>query len=80
MISLEDVRLYAYQMFKALSYLEVRKICHRDIKPQNILVNDREEDKKLKICDFGSAKQLKEGTHARLSFFAHLSYLFFTNY
>lgn len=61
MISLEDVQLYAYQMFKALSYLEVKKICHRDIKPQNILVNDSEEDKKLKICDFGSAKQLKEG-------------------
>lgn len=61
MISLEDIRLYSYQMFKALSYLEVRKICHRDIKPQNILVNDTEEDKKLKICDFGSAKLLKEG-------------------
>jgi len=24
-------------------------------------VNDREDDKKLKICDFGSAKILKEG-------------------
>lgn len=58
---IEDVRLYAYQMFKGLSYLEARKICHRDIKPQNILVNDREDDKKLKICDFGSAKILKEG-------------------
>lgn len=33
MMNIEDIRLYAYQMFKALSYLEIRKICHRDIKP-----------------------------------------------
>ena len=29
---------------------------HRDYKPQNILWND--EDKILKICDFGTAKKL----------------------
>ncbi|KAL4488782.1 hypothetical protein ABPG72_016435 [Tetrahymena utriculariae] len=58
MMKIEDIRLYAYQMFKALSYLQSLNICHRDIKPQNILVNDKDDDKRLKICDFGSAKQL----------------------
>jgi serine/threonine protein kinase len=29
-------------------------ICHRDIKPQNLLVNT--ETHQLKLCDFGSAK------------------------
>lgn len=46
-------------MFRSLIYLKKINIAHRDIKPQNILVN--EEKLKLVICDFGSAKQLKVG-------------------
>lgn len=50
-------KVYAYQLFRSLLYLKKVGIAHRDIKPQNILVN---EDKlKLVMCDFGSAKQLK---------------------
>lgn len=44
-------------MFKGLLYLNKLNIAHRDIKPQNILVND--DNWNLIICDFGSAKQLK---------------------
>ncbi len=52
-------KVYAYQLFRSLLYLKKIAIAHRDIKPQNILVN---EDKlKLVMCDFGSAKQLKSG-------------------
>lgn len=52
-------KVYAYQLFRSLLYLKKIGIAHRDIKPQNILVN---EDKlKLVMCDFGSAKQLKAG-------------------
>ena len=39
-----------------LSYLQKRNICHRDIKPQNILIN---ENNQYKIADFGEAKKLK---------------------
>jgi serine/threonine protein kinase len=53
------MKVYAYQMFRSLIYLKKINIAHRDIKPQNILVN--EEKLKLVICDFGSAKQLKVG-------------------
>ena len=52
-------KVYAYQLFRSLLYLKHLGIAHRDIKPQNILVN--EQNLKLVMCDFGSAKQLREG-------------------
>ncbi|CDO91782.1 unnamed protein product [Kluyveromyces dobzhanskii CBS 2104] len=53
-----EIKIYMFQLFKALNYLhQVAKVCHRDIKPQNILVDPH--SLLLKICDLGSAKQLK---------------------
>lgn len=53
------VRLYMYQLLRALAYIHTSNICHRDIKPQNLLVNPHTAV--LKLCDFGSAKQLVAG-------------------
>ncbi|CAH8323793.1 unnamed protein product [Eruca vesicaria subsp. sativa] len=54
------VQLYTYQICRALNYLHrVVGVCHRDIKPQNLLVNPQTHQ--LKICDFGSAKMLVPG-------------------
>jgi len=53
------VKLYSFQMIKSLAYLHGKGICHRDIKPQNILIDL--ETHKLKLCDFGSAKKLVKG-------------------
>ena len=53
------VKLFAFQMFAGLHYLHTIGITHRDLKPQNILVDA--DSGELKICDFGSAKQLLPG-------------------
>ncbi|KAM3344587.1 shaggy-related protein kinase epsilon isoform X1 [Capsicum galapagoense] len=54
------IQLYMYQLCRALNYMHnVIGVCHRDIKPQNLLVNPHTHQ--LKICDFGSAKMLVPG-------------------
>ena len=51
----EDVALnYCLQLFRALSFLHTTSVCHRDIKPKNLLIDT--STKVLKVCDFGSAK------------------------
>ena len=46
-------------MFRSLAYIHSLGICHRDIKPQNLLVDPARGI--LKLCDFGSAKRLVPG-------------------
>jgi serine/threonine protein kinase len=53
------VKLYSYQLCRSLAYIHALGICHRDIKPQNLLIDH--ERGVLKLCDFGSAKMLKAG-------------------
>ena len=53
------VKLYLYQLSRALAHIHTLGICHRDIKPQNLLVHPQTQQ--LKLCDFGSAKALVKG-------------------
>lgn len=53
------IKQYTYQILKGLAYLAEKSIAHRDIKPQNILVDLKKN--RIVICDFGSAKKLKKG-------------------
>ena len=48
-----------YQLFRSLAYIHSLGICHRDIKPQNLLLDPQSGI--LKLCDFGSAKILVTG-------------------
>lgn len=53
------VKLYAYQILRSIAYIHAVGVCHRDIKPQNLLVDTTRHV--LKLCDFGSAKRLVPG-------------------
>lgn len=44
-------QVYMYQLFRSLAYIHSQGVCHRDIKPQNLLVDP--ESAILKLCDFG---------------------------
>lgn len=54
-----SLQLYMYQLFRSLAYIHSLGICHRDIKPQNLLLDP--DTGVLKLCDFGSAKHLVKG-------------------
>ncbi|KAJ3077782.1 regulator of ime2, partial [Quaeritorhiza haematococci] len=54
-----SIKLYTYQVFRSLAYIHSLGICHRDIKPQNLLLDPSTGT--LKLCDFGSAKILVAG-------------------
>ena len=44
-------------MLRGVNYIHTQGVCHRDLKPHNMLVRGG----KLVLCDFGSAKVLKPG-------------------
>jgi serine/threonine-protein kinase PRP4 len=52
-LSLSAVRIYTQQMLVALHHLRNCGVLHADLKPDNLLVNDRRTV--IKLCDFGSA-------------------------
>ncbi|CAL2032153.1 unnamed protein product [Caenorhabditis brenneri] len=55
-----EVKLITWQLFRGQYHIQKSNICHRDIKPQNLLYNA--DTGHLKICDFGFASILSATT------------------
>lgn len=59
LIPIMFTKVYMYQVCRAIAYIHSMGICHRDIKPQNLLLDPNTHV--VKLCDFGSAKVLTRG-------------------
>jgi len=47
------VKSYLYQLLRGVAYCHQHRVLHRDLKPQNLLIN---KDGQLKLADFGLAR------------------------
>ena len=60
-MSCESIALYAYQITRAIAHLHGLGMAHRDLKPDNVLLELSRN--RVKLCDFGNAKIMEEGKH-----------------
>ena len=59
LMPLAMMKSYTYQLVRSLNYIHSMGVAHRDIKPQNLLLDSKRHH--LLLCDCGSAKQLIRG-------------------
>lgn len=53
MCSLSDLQSYLYQILEGIQFCHCRRVLHRDLKPQNLLIDNKGV---IKLADFGLAR------------------------
>ena len=49
-IRTDDVKVVMKQLLEAINHLHQNKVCHKDIKPENVMIDP--ETLKIKLIDF----------------------------
>ncbi|XP_044009744.1 ovarian-specific serine/threonine-protein kinase Lok-like [Aphidius gifuensis] len=60
-LSEELTKFYFYQIATAVEYLHDKKITHRNLKPENILLRDNDEYTLVKVTDIGLMNLVNDG-------------------
>lgn len=61
----EQSKLFFYQICHAIKYLHDRKVTHRDLKPDNILLATKDDETLVKVSDFGLSKLVQNNSVMR---------------
>ena len=72
--TIKDVSMISLQLIERLEYIHSKNYIHRDIKPHNFLVSQKNEGQ-IYIIDFGLAKKFKSerGNHVKFAITKHIT-------
>ncbi|KAG7393841.1 hypothetical protein PHYPSEUDO_000018 [Phytophthora pseudosyringae] len=60
-VSEQDAAHLLHDVCQALDYVHTRGVCHRDVKPENVLLSDRSAKPNVKVADFGLSRRQRQG-------------------